>query len=693
MGTTATKEEEATKLENPVETILNTELIKSEEDIKPTENVGKNKIISLLGLDDHEKYFESTDSDISELNDEKKKEGEILYFNEATFQSNSTIKPNDYCMKSRCGARSPKQGDFINIIDGINVNEMKDEDCEMDCPSRFSNNKNIKINCPPPFRSAPCSFPQPDCNSTTCPTWKKLQSECPNKCCPSTCPGSNMETNKCPQSVTSKKVSSEDVPNIRRNSSSRNNSSKKCNDSSCITQERKVSLPSQKPTCCLRPDTCTRINQKNNNTASRAKQIPLTDTTYSQRQEAPIVSRSAPQQRIINGDKHLATTNQHATDYLVPQVPKKMQDTGTNTSITEGPIAFDNSKDPHKSSKSNPTIPPSQSKAETPNHNRKNKKPNSTKHSTSYTYDEQTTDTSGYTNYETETPNSTYSSDSPYEQMHDYRCPCQCMQCQYEFYINNNNTGQVQEISDDLCSNFSDRSNRSEYINLAYQKNGKYPVLVNELESTLSQRNRTRVHRTMQQFEVLSNRNNSSENPTFNDYGSHYDAYRVKCYEKEYCCQKCHKALQERRQKFESAESKLPMRNCAANEQNSNNLADSLKEFIPVNETTKEYDNFKLTPFANGSAKFAEQHSELKSQNFTKTSSKNGIKNGGWKINPNTGDWEKVKQWENYDCSRKPMQNPHTSTLSKNQHHNYPNDHKVTPINPSSCMCRNCQHH
>lgn len=70
---------------------------------------------------------------------------------------------------------------------------------------------------------------------------------------------------------------------------------------------------------------------------------------------------------------------------------------------------------------------------------------------------------------------------------------------------------------DDSFSCYSDSSKNSNMIDLAYQNNDEYMDLVQELEDTLSQRNKERVRRTMREFEIMSSQNKNLEKPIFDD--------------------------------------------------------------------------------------------------------------------------------------------------------------------------------
>lgn len=88
---------------------------------------------------------------------------------------------------------------------------------------------------------------------------------------------------------------------------------------------------------------------------------------------------------------------------------------------------------------------------------------------------------------------------------------CSCCHCNgYESRSDN-------YLVDDDLSSYSESSKNTNVMDLAYQHNDEYLELVQELEDTLSQRNKERVRRTMREFEIMSRQNRNLEKPIFDD--------------------------------------------------------------------------------------------------------------------------------------------------------------------------------
>lgn len=84
--------------------------------------------------------------------------------------------------------------------------------------------------------------------------------------------------------------------------------------------------------------------------------------------------------------------------------------------------------------------------------------------------------------------------------MNHYRHPyrrCHCCECEYE----------RMNKDEERCPGGEQNGN----LELAYQHGGKYPELVEELEVSISQRNKERFQKSMKRFELLSR-----QEPTYN---------------------------------------------------------------------------------------------------------------------------------------------------------------------------------
>lgn len=107
-------------------------------------------------------------------------------------------------------------------------------------------------------------------------------------------------------------------------------------------------------------------------------------------------------------------------------------------------------------------------------------------------------------------------SQRPNQRMYDRGEYCEGCKCNY-CRCGGNNYREEDYTGDDQCSVYSTSSRDSKVMDLAYQNNEEYVDLVQELEDTLSQRNKERVRRTMRQFEIMSRQNKNLDKPIFDD--------------------------------------------------------------------------------------------------------------------------------------------------------------------------------
>lgn len=223
-------------------------------------------------------------------------------------------------------------------------------------------------------------------------------------------------------------------------------------------------------------------------------------------------------------------------------------------------------------------------------------------------------------------------SQRPKQKMYDRGEYCEGCKCKY-CRCSSNDYQEEDYPNDDRCSVYSSSSRDSKVMDLAYQNNEEYVDLVQELEDTLSQRNKERVRRTMRQFEIMSRQNKNLDKPIFDDDDVVVPS-RPKSPQKP--C-RCHTRRQQSREKSPRRHHHRPERDNrrCSHQMSSGYVEDIVRNMDPngeaVQEQTKKYPKFK------------------RSQGISR-----------WQLDKQSGEWYKV-----YDEYGQPL--PHDRCVCGNR--------------------------
>lgn len=266
-------------------------------------------------------------------------------------------------------------------------------------------------------------------------------------------------------------------------------------------------------------------------------------------------------------------------------------------------------------------------------------------------------------------------------------CPC----CNCNFYDHD---------EESLCS---EHSRSSEYMDLAYQQQGDYPNLVDELEDTITQRNKERVQKTLQHFEMISSGMKEPSPLEINDKPLRYNYEPCPCQKFKsknqnhpcYCnkgqCQFCDKycKYQQQQQQQQDKCDQQCRGNCLTNyQQKSGYVEKVVRNMDPnLNESVQKYPKFQ-----------------------------NKFNNTHWKYDPRSGEWIKVfdggydydnnypplpppppnneQIYENNRGDRRQRHSDYMGMQSSNQMNAMPMQNQENYMHhKKNCMCNNCGVH
>lgn len=234
---------------------------------------------------------------------------------------------------------------------------------------------------------------------------------------------------------------------------------------------------------------------------------------------------------------------------------------------------------------------------------------------------------------------------------------------------------------DDQMSSYSDES---QGLNLAYQKAEEYPVLVDEIENTISMRNKERVRKTMRQFELLSRQNKGLDKPIYDDDEDGGASNR-------YVCNK-----------------RPPYNRPPSNEPNRSYCYDRPANYQTRSECLSERPAYSATPFPRNRgyvekvARFMDPTMSDNAQKYPKFQNEYGNGGAKWQMDPRSGEW--VKVYDGYDFENNypplpqaPPYHREFDNYSKNppcqNYYNPPSHRSGSPIKHGMhkpCNCRNC---
>ncbi|GJQ81083.1 hypothetical protein Trydic_g21888 [Trypoxylus dichotomus] len=254
----------------------------------------------------------------------------------------------------------------------------------------------------------------------------------------------------------------------------------------------------------------------------------------------------------------------------------------------------------------------------------------------------------------------------------DHYRNCKCYECL-----------RMKRPMDDQLSSYSEES---QGLNLAYQKTEEYPVLVDEIENTISMRNKERVRKTMRQFELLSRQNKSLDKPIYDDdedegtsnrfsYSKrppynrpqNNDSHRAYCHDRSANCQSRSECLSER-----------PTYSATPFPRNRGYVEKVARYMDPsMSDTTQKYPKFPAEYGNHAGAK--------------------------WQMDPRSGEW--VKVYDGYDFENNYPPLPPTPSPMYREYDTYPktqpchsyyntSSHRsASPVKHNMnkpCNCRNC---
>nr|XP_022915922.1 uncharacterized protein LOC111425731 isoform X3 [Onthophagus taurus] len=253
---------------------------------------------------------------------------------------------------------------------------------------------------------------------------------------------------------------------------------------------------------------------------------------------------------------------------------------------------------------------------------------------------------------------------------HDRNCACDYCHHMRRNYYRNCTCCECRKTPYEELSSFSEESQNipQNMKQRNYQKSDGYHPneLPDELETTISQRNKERVRNTMRQFEMLSRQNKSLEKPIYDDEDDEDHCNMRHCPRNlSPCFNRCNERCSDR----------CPDR-CNIQSRN-------------VTLTTRSA--FSATPFPR---------------------SKGEQTNSRWQMDPRTGEWYKVYDDGNYDFHNNypPLPDPPMAQFREQDEYNKgpsnsyynppppirnssPTKHHHYPTHSKTCNCRNCTPH
>lgn len=296
-------------------------------------------------------------------------------------------------------------------------------------------------------------------------------------------------------------------------------------------------------------------------------------------------------------------------------------------------------------------------------------------------------------------------------------CPC----CNCNNYYDHDD-------QDSLCS---EHTRSTEYMDLAYQQQGDYPNLVDELEDTITQRNKERVQRTLQHFEMISAGMkqpcplDGNEKPSYNYEQCPCQKYKYKsqnhpCYCLKGPCQYCEKYCKIYQQQQQQQQQQKCEPHCRGNCQQGNNYQQHQsyqqhQNYQPFSCQPQGYPHHNYQQYKAG---YVEKVVKNMDPNLNESVQKypkfqNKFNNTHWRFDARSGEWIKVcERSYDYENNYPPLPPPPPSggenlydsgTRRISRHHEYgmppPMQRQQDPNQETyghhkkNCMCGNCGMH